>query len=218
MSAFKALCAAATLAAMLGVAAASALSQGMMGSGGMREMMRGMMQGQVPPPGMSPEALPAPETAGARLLATYCTQCHDLPSPRYRTAEQWPVVFGRMLGRMRMMSGGMMGGGMMGMGRMEAPGEAESETLLAYLRQYAMVPATPKELAAGAPADRAAFENLCSRCHALPSPALHPPEAWPGIVARMQANMQLMDVTQLNEQQREAVVGFLQTASQGAAN
>lgn len=197
--------------------AASAWTQGM-SPGGMREMMRGMMRGQVPPPGMTPEALPAPDSEGARLLARYCEQCHDPPSPRYRTAAQWPAVFSRMLSRMRMMSGGMMGRGMMGMGRMEAPSKAEAKTLLAYLRQYAMEPATPAELAAGKPADRAAFEGLCARCHAPPSPSMHPPERWPGIVARMQANMQLMDVEQLDEQQREAVVRFLQTASQAATN
>jgi mono/diheme cytochrome c family protein len=200
------------LAALLGAAAAPVWSQGM-SSGGMREMMRGMMHGQVPPPGLSPEALPAPDSEGARLLAGYCTQCHDLPSPRYKTAGEWPAVFERMLGRMRMMSGGMMA-----MHRLDAPSAAEGRTLLAYLREHAMVPAAPEELAAGTPADRAAFASLCARCHALPSPSMHPPERWPGIVARMQANMQLMDVGQLDEQQREAVVRFLQTASRAAVH
>lgn len=190
----------------------------MMGSGEMREMMRSMMRGQVPPPGLTPEALPAPDTAGARLLARYCTQCHDLPSPRYKTAEEWPAVFERMLGRMRMMSGGMMGRGTMGMGRIEAPRPAEARTLRAYLREYAMVPATPEQLAAGPGEERAVFAAQCARCHAVPSPALHPPEAWPGIVARMQANMQLMHKPQLTSAQQADVVRFLQAASRAAAH
>jgi cytochrome c5 len=208
-----------TLVGLLALAAVQpgpVSAQGM-SSGGMRDMMRQMMQGQVPPPGMTPQALPAPDSDGVRLLARYCTQCHDLPSPRYKTAEQWPEVFQRMVARMRMMSGGMMGGGMMGMARLEAPSPAQAGMLLAYLQRYAMVPATPEQLAAGPPEQREVFEAQCSRCHALPSPSLHPPERWPGIVARMQANMQLMDKSQLTPQQHEAVVRFLQAASRAAA-
>jgi cytochrome c2 len=211
------------LAAMLALALANfppgpVRAQGMSPGGSMRDMMRQMMRGAVPPPGMAPEALPGSGSPGATALARFCTQCHDLPSPRYKTAEQWPAVFERMVARMRMMSGGMMGGGMMGMGRLEAPSPAEAQTLLAYLLRFAMLPASRAELQAGDPFDRAAFQTECSRCHALPSPSLHPPEVWPGIVARMQANMQLMNKPQLTPQQRDAVVGFLQAAARAAAN
>lgn len=108
--------------------------------------------------------------------------------------------------------------GMMGMGRMETPGATEARTLLDYLLDHAMVPATPEQLARG-PADaRAVFQSRCSRCHALPSLSMHAPEQWPGIVARMQANMQLMGKATLTAEQQEAVVRFLQTASRSAAN
>jgi mono/diheme cytochrome c family protein len=180
-----------------------------MASGGMRDMMRRMMQGQVPPPGMTPEALPEPDSAGAHLLARYCTQCHDLPSPRYKTAEQWPEVYERMAWRMRMMSHG----GMMAMHRLDAPSATEGQTLLVYLQRYGMVSATPEQLAAGPSDERAVFAAQCAQCHALPSPALHPPETWPGIVARMQANMQLMGKPQLTPSQQEAVVRFLTAAA-----
>ncbi len=182
---------------------------------GMRDMMRHMMRGRVPPPGVRPEALPAPDTPGARLLSLYCDQCHDLPSPRYRTTAEWPDVLERMLSRLRMMSGGMSG---RGMGGMKTPSDGEAHALLDYLQRYAMVPATPALLAAGPAEGRKVFMAQCSRCHATPAPTMHPPERWPGIVARMQANMALMQLPQLSEQQQEVVVRFLRIASSGAAH
>jgi cytochrome c5 len=180
----------------------------------MREMMRRMMTGFVPPLGMTPENLPDPESTGARLVGRYCAQCHDLPSPRYKTAEQWPAVYERMLQRMRMMGGGMMGGGMMMGTRIDAPGDSESRVLLAYLRAQGMREARPEELAAGPSKERAVFREVCSRCHALPSPSLHSAEDWAGVIARMEGNMRLMNRPAVEPHQREAILRFLQTASQ----
>lgn len=143
------------------LAAEVASAQQAESSNPMREMMRTMMRGLVPPPGMTPESLPDADSDGARLAARYCAQCHDLPSPRYKTADQWPFVFDRMLGRMRMMSGemmgGMMGGGMMMDMGVDAPSETESRALLAYLQDHAMREAKPDELATGPAAERAVF-------------------------------------------------------------
>jgi cytochrome c5 len=184
----------------------------------MRGMMHRMMAGVVPPPGMTPERLPDSDSTGARLLSRYCAQCHDLPSPRYKTAEQWPAVYERMLQRMQMMSGGMMGGGMMGGGmmmgmRVDAPVDSESRELLAYLQAQGMREARPVELAAGPSKELAVFREVCSRCHALPSPSLHAPEEWAAVVARMEGNMRLMNRPAIDLQQREAISRFLQTVS-----
>lgn len=181
--------------------------------GHMREMMREMMRGAVPPPGMTAERLPEPEAEGARLLLRYCEQCHDLPSPRYKTAAQWPEVFQRMTARMRRMSEGMMREGMMGMRRMEAPGLAEARTLLAYLVRNAMKEARDEELQAATPADRATFRAECTPCHALPSPALHTPEEWPVVVARMLTNMQAMGKPKPAPEQLDAVLRALRAGS-----
>ena len=178
------------------------------------QMMRRMMRGLVPPPGVIPQTLPVPESEGARLLVRYCGQCHDLPSPRYKTANQWPAVFERMSARMQMMSRG----GMMGRGRIEAPGAGEARSLLAYLQRHGMQPARAEELQVGAPADRAKFTVICAGCHVLPSPSLHPPEEWPSVVTRMMGNMQLMNRPQMTESQREAVVRFLTTAARPRMN
>ena len=60
------------VACLLSLAAAALLSapahapaQGMAPGGSMREHMREMMRGAVPPPGMVREALPEPDSAGA---------------------------------------------------------------------------------------------------------------------------------------------------------
>ena len=185
----------------------------------MREMMRRMMRGSVPPPGMTVERLPEPESPGARLMARYCAQCHDLPSPWYKTAREWPTVFDRMLGRMEAMrGGGMMGRGMMGMGAVDAPSSSEAETILRYLKDYPMRAANSKELAFGDPADRGVFQAACSQCHVLPSPALHVPQDWLAIVARMQGNMRLMDKRVIDSEERGAIIRFLKEASSKARN
>ena len=82
---------------------------GMMGmdekndQGHMKEMMQQMMGGMLPP-GITPQDLPDPESRGAKLLSRYCSQYHNLPSPRMHTAEDWPRIAGRMLSRERMMT------------------------------------------------------------------------------------------------------------------
>lgn len=194
-----------------------AFAQGNSGQNPMRDMMRRMMQGMVPPPGMTPERLPDSSSAGARLLTRYCEQCHDLPNPQYKSAAQWPSVFERMLSRMHMMGGGMMGGGMMGpgmmgMGRIEAPTDSEARTLLDYLQSHAMIEAKPNELAGGNPSDHRVFSATCSQCHVPPSPSLHAPQEWPAVVARMEGNMSLMGKPGIAKDERDAIVRFLQSA------
>jgi mono/diheme cytochrome c family protein len=174
----------------------------------MRDRMREMMRGHVPPPGMSPEALHEPTSAGAQLVARFCAQCHDLPSPRFKTAPQWPPVLERMLAHMEHMRGGMMG-----MAPVSVPELAQVNTLLAYLQAYAMRPATPEELASGPQAQRAVFVVTCSQCHTLPSPRLHPPDAWPGIEARMRAHIRHVGLAELTPQTQEQILRFVQTVA-----
>jgi cytochrome c5 len=190
-----------------------AFAQGNSSANPMRDMMRQMMQGVVPPSGMTPERLPDPSSAGAQLLVQYCEQCHDLPSPLYRTANQWPGVLDRMLGRMDMMGRGMMGRGMMGMERIQAPSTSQARTLLEYLTHHAMIEATASELAAGSAQDRGVFSVTCAQCHALPSPSIHTQQEWRAVVARMEGNMQLMGKPGISAANRNAVVRFLQAAS-----
>lgn len=85
-----------------GDAAAQKLAYGMCGSrwGG---MMEGMMMGGEMPRGVDPAQLPEPQSAGARLVNQYCTQCHGLPTPALHSAPGWSPVVGRMNARMQWM-------------------------------------------------------------------------------------------------------------------
>ena len=184
---------------------------GMMDQDRMKEMMQEMMSGRLPP-GLPPEDLPEPDSPGAKLLNRYCTQCHNLPSPLMHTAEEWPEVEGRMIGRMEMMSGmkgmmqGMMGRGMMDM---QAPAAEEQKALLAYLQRNALRPASLEALGPPDTPGLALFQKTCSQCHALPDPGLHTPDEWPGVVERMQKNMEIMGKPVITGAEGDEIAGYL---------
>jgi mono/diheme cytochrome c family protein len=182
------------------------------GMQGMRGMMHEMMRGVVPA-GVTPEALPEPAGRGARLLVAYCAQCHALPSPRMHTAEEWPPVVARMIGRMRMMEG--MGPMMMMMENVRAPSAEEESALLEYLRAHALRPAGRDALESGIPG-AVTFARVCSACHAPPDPALYGPDAWPAVVGRMQAIHREMGRAPIAGGEVEEIVEFLRRASQRA--
>lgn len=174
------------------------------GMKGMREMMQRMM-GDVLPPGIDPAQLPAPTSKGARLLARYCMQCHNLPGPGMHTAPEWPAVVHRMNQRMQMMSGhGMM------MGQVEAPSADELQSVLDYLQAHAQRPIDPTRYPELATAAGRAFQRTCARCHALPDPQQHTAKEWPAVVGRMQQNMRAMGRTVPDEQTLGEIIGFLQ--------
>lgn len=147
----------------------------------------GRMLERILPPAMEPQQLPEPHSAGAKLTARYCVQCHYLPNPQMHAATRWPSVVERMVWRMR-------GEGNRGalmkdmMANVAAPSDAEVATLSAYLRKHAQ-----REIDPGHPAlqTRAGqiYSLACSQCHALPDPQRHTATEWPRVVKRMQGHM-----------------------------
>jgi hypothetical protein len=99
--------------------------RGMMGPGmmGPGMMHGGMMQGTPAP---SAEPLPDAGSAGAKLVSTYCVQCHAAPNPALHTAKQWTDVTQRMHIRME--------GGWQGV---KTPTEREMRTIVSYMQKYA---------------------------------------------------------------------------------
>lgn len=154
----------------------------------------------LPPEGLAPESLPEPTSAGARLLARYCTQCHALPSPAMHGAVDWPSVARRMWVRIDMMHGEL---------GVQVPSSAERIQLLSYLTSGAL------QVAGNLPPGRGreVFEEKCSRCHVLPDPRVHSPADWPTVVTRMERNMERMKVSGLAPQQAQQIVLYLETAS-----
>lgn len=142
----------------------------------MRAMMQRMM-GDILPPAIDRSILPEPQSDGARLLARYCSQCHNFPGPGMHTATEWPAVVARMVRRDRSMAG------MMGV---VAPGEEQVRAISDYLVAHAQVPIDRKEFGRYLKTRGGkAFSATCGQCHVLPNPPQHTAAEWPGVVARM---------------------------------
>jgi mono/diheme cytochrome c family protein len=147
----------------------------------------GAMLERILPPAVEPRDLPEPASAGARLTARYCVQCHNLPSPQMHTRERWQPVVERMVWRMR-------GNGNMGevmkdmMAHVKAPSDAEVRTLTRYLEKHGQKEIEPSHPALRTQAGQM-FSIACSQCHALPDPQRHTVREWPVVVERMKRHM-----------------------------
>jgi hypothetical protein len=150
---------------------------------------------RILPPRMTPQELPEPASPCARLVATYCSQCHHLPNPAMHAAERWSRVVDRTIPRMQ-------GKGNMGrlMGELMAgvrvPDQEEIAVIKVYLARHAQSawdsrnPAVADVLRSERGMQ---FAIACTQCHALPDPRRHTARQWPGVVARMQDNLLWMN-------------------------
>ena len=181
--------------------------RGMMDQGHMKEMMQQMMGGMLPP-GIRSQDLPEPESQGAKLLSTYCAQCHHLPSPRMHTAADWPRVAGRMLMRERMMA--KMRGMMM---QVKAPTSQDEEALLQYLKTHAMQALVPGAVPAPDSPGAALFQQTCAQCHALPDPKQHAASEWSAVVERMRQNMITMGRREITDREAKEITAYLGLAA-----
>jgi cytochrome c2 len=138
---------------------------------------------EIMPPGMQPGDLPQPESQGAILLQTYCSQCHALPGPGRHTADEWQEVLDRMSLLMDVTSrfGGLMA-------KVKVPSAGDEELLRAYLTNNSLQAMQGEPAGTGA----AAFTSHCGSCHALPDAGQHSLEEWPVVLKRMQRNMTVM--------------------------
>lgn len=74
-------------------------------------------------------ALPDPSSEGARLVGTYCSQCHAAPSPSLHSASEWSAVAVRMRGHMQDAGGAGQG--------VKIPTAGEFATIVDYLGKHA---------------------------------------------------------------------------------
>jgi len=152
------------------------------------------------PPGVAPESLPEPNSAGAKALTQYCTQCHALPSPAMHGPADWPSVARRMWVRIDMMAGAL---------GIQTPSSAERAVLLAYLQKNALKVAANLPAGAGKPV----FERVCARCHDLNDPKMHTGPDWPVVVMRMEQDAEKMKVSGISRGDAEQIIAYLQAAS-----
>jgi len=153
----------------------------------------------LPPPGVTPADLPEPNSKGAQLVAQFCAQCHNLPTPQMHSATDWPTIARRMWLRTEWLSPSL---------GVKVPSMAERFAMLDYLTANAL-----KVSAANLPpgAGRESYELVCSRCHALPDPRVHSPADWPAVYSRMQQNMERMKVAPLTRSQTADILLYLQS-------
>jgi hypothetical protein len=156
------------------------------------ESPHGPLLERLLPPTFAARQLPQPRSRGARLTQAYCVQCHNLPNPAMHHAEKWPGIVERMV--LRMEGRGNMGSLMTEMmAGVQAPSRDEKAAILAYLQRHSQKPLDPALYPeVNTPAGEA-FRLACNQCHVLPDPKRHTAEEWPGVVARMQKNMEWMN-------------------------
>lgn len=76
------------------------------------------------------QALPDPQSEGARLTQDYCSVCHAVPQTRLHSAEEWSSVMSTMSRHMALSDGGIPA-------CVKMPSAAELNTISAYLAKYA---------------------------------------------------------------------------------
>jgi hypothetical protein len=159
------------------------------------------------PARLKPSQLPLADSPGAKLTSFYCVQCHQLVNPAMHDAQRWPKIVERMLPRMQ--GQGNMGSLMAQMmvapttngvsgAPLKAPSAQELKQISDYLQAQGQAAlklsnASPALKRALVSPTGAQFQAACSQCHALPSPERFKAREWPGVVARMQSNMQFMN-------------------------
>lgn len=136
----------------------------------------------LPPGGVAAGDLPDPSSREAQLVVTYCAQCHGLPSPMAHSATDWPSVARRMWLRMEMLPESI---------GVKTPTPAERGSILTYLLNNSLK-VSGASLPAGKGRDE--FSVVCQQCHALPDPRVHSADDWPAVYARMERNMERMQV------------------------
>ena len=152
----------------------------------------------LPPAGITAADLPEPDAAGAKLVGTYCAQCHDLPSPAMHSATDWPSVVRRMWLRMDRLPESL---------HVAVPDQGDRNTMLTYLTGNALK-VSGDNLPPGR--GRAEFAMICSRCHALPDPRVHSAQDWLAVFLRMERNMERMKVSPPTKTQGEEILAYLQ--------
>ena len=152
----------------------------------------------MPPDDFDVSTLPAASSEDAKLMMSYCGQCHAVPSPGTHSAVEWPVVNRRMWLRMEMLPDSL---------GIRVPEIGERVRITSYLTTNAL-----KVSAENIPPGngQAAFVEVCSRCHALPDPRIHTAKDWPAVFLRMEGNIQRMKVKPPTQEQGAQILTYLQ--------
>jgi hypothetical protein len=154
----------------------------------------------VLPFGMSADQLPDAKSKGAALYASYCSQCHNLPSPKMHSASDWPMRFEKMMDHAIQMAGSSP--------NIKTPAKKDKKEIVSYLQKNGF-----RALPANSPLLREpqAFNLLwfCSVCHAVPDPDQFPADVWSTIVDRMNSYRKIQGREEMNGNDREMLIHIL---------
>lgn len=154
------------------------------------------------------DKLPDSQSKGAKLYANYCSQCHNLPSPRMHSADEWPLRFEKMMDHVRLIAGTSARYKAGDSSSVKMPAYTEKEEIVSYLGKNGF-----RELPANSPllGEPQAFNVLwyCSVCHAVPEPEQFPADEWGNIVDRMNNYRRKQGRDEMSDADRKAIVNFL---------
>ncbi|MGC2047714.1 MAG: hypothetical protein WA635_03795 [Gallionella sp.] len=152
------------------------------------------------PFGLTADNLPDPQSKGAALLALYCGQCHNLPSPKMHSSDDWPMRFEKMMDHALLMAGTSP--------KIKIPADKEKKEIVSYLKKNGFRALPAKSPLRGEPQ---AFNVMwfCSVCHAMPDPDQFPSKEWEKIVDRMNSYRKKQGREEMNNSDRKEVIDFL---------
>ncbi len=154
----------------------------------------------VIPFGLTADQMPDPQSKGAALFASYCSQCHNLPSTKMHSADDWPMRFEKMMDHAMLLAGTSPD--------VKTPAGKEKEEIVSYLGKNGF-----RGLPANSPlrGEPQAFNVLwfCSVCHAVPDPDQFPAKEWGKIVGRMNSYRKKQGREEMSNSDREIIVNFL---------
>lgn len=136
--------------------------------------------------------LAAEADTGQEIFQSICSRCHKLPEAEKRTARQWEIIIDVMQQVMSQRG-------------KAALTDSQKQQVLHYLESSSRQADQDQASAA-----KDMFVARCALCHQLPEPDMLKPTQWKIIVQTMQQRMQQKDIPQLNEEERQQILKFLQ--------
>lgn len=151
------------------------------------------------PSGLTADQLPDPQSKGAVLFASYCSQCHNLPNPKMHSAGDWSMTFEKMMGHATLMAGALPD--------VKLPADKEKKEIVSYLEKNGF-----RDLPANSPLleDPQAFSVIwfCSVCHAVPDPEQFPAKEWGKIVDRMNGHRKKQGRDEMSSADRKMIINI----------
>ncbi|MDH4100799.1 MAG: hypothetical protein OEV28_09535, partial [Nitrospirota bacterium] len=146
----------------------------------------------------------------ARLVATYCVQCHNLPSPTLHMGNEWDRALQRMFWRMDTLGNQQKSGWWPWSSKksLKVPTEEERALMTNYIKKHSLRRARtiPEPASPGAEV----YKYTCSQCHVLPDTTLHSADEWPATIKKMQKHLEGTILGPMLQEELDLLLPYLQ--------